>query len=335
MDHIAIDLGGRESQICIRASSGEIVEELRWPTAKLQTFFAKRAPSRVILETCAEAFALADRALACQHDVRVVPSVLAPTLGVGHRGIKNDQRDARVLSEASCRVDLPSVHISSAWSRQIKSLCAMRDNLVGARRQLINGVQGFLRTQIRRPRPGNGHTFAQRVRELADIPLFVERQLVCIDTLTTQIRAADKEVSKLANDTELCRRLMTVPGIGPVTAVRFVATVDDVTRFSDAHQLESYLGIVPGENSSSERKRRTGITKAGTRAFRANLVQAAWATYRACKLQPIGRWALEIERRRGKQIMIVALARKLAGILFAMWRDGTPYLASKAAHDAQ
>ena len=111
MDHVAIDLGGRESQICVRRPNNDVQFERRIPTAKLKAFFKTLEPSRVILETCAEAFAVARDAKAAGHDVRVVPAALVRALGVGQRGIKTDVRDARCLSEGSVRIDLGSVHI--------------------------------------------------------------------------------------------------------------------------------------------------------------------------------------------------------------------------------
>lgn len=92
-----------------------------------------------------------------------------------------------------------------------------------------------------------------------------------------------------------------------------------------AHTAESYLGLVPGEDSSAERKRRTSITKAGPTELRWCLVQAAWAARRARRRDPMQRWADEVEKRRGKRVAVLALACKLAGILYAIWRDGTEY----------
>jgi transposase len=112
MDHVAIDLGGRRSQVCVRSSDGKIVEEKRLDTARLREFLEKKEKSRVIVETCAEAFGVADIALELGHEARVVPATLVRTLGVGARRTKTDQRDAQVLSEVSCRIDLPPVSIS-------------------------------------------------------------------------------------------------------------------------------------------------------------------------------------------------------------------------------
>src|SRR5208283_2087122 len=141
MEHIAIDLGSRESQICVRSASWEILEEKRWATKALGGYLKLRPPSRVILETCAEAFRVADCGVELGHDVRVVPATLAPALGVGERQTKTDTRDARKLSEVSTRVELPSVHIPSQTSREWKSACGARESLVESRTQLINVVR--------------------------------------------------------------------------------------------------------------------------------------------------------------------------------------------------
>jgi transposase len=165
-------------------------------------------------------------------------------------------------------------------------------------------------------------------------PSYVERQLRVIEALTVQIAEADEEVESWAAADETCTRLMTTPGVGPLTALRFVAALDDVERFENAHQVESYLGLVPGESSSSERQQRLSITKAGPSALRWVLVQAAWALRTRCRKAeaiPLQLWAQRIEQRRGKRTATTALARKLAGILYAIWRDGTVYDGSRGA----
>jgi transposase len=327
MDHIAIDLGGKASQICVRDGAGQIIDERRCRTPALAAYLATRPPSRVILETCSEAFGIADAALGVGHEVRVVPGTLVRSLGVGARRLKTDQRDARVLSEVSCRIDLPSVHVPSPTARAWKTLCGMREALVRSRTQLINTVRGWLRADARRPRSGDVASFARRVRALDDaaLPPYVARQLRAIAALTVAITEADRDLAALARTDPIARRLMTVPGVGPSTAVRFVAALDEVHRFRGAHAVESYLGLVPGEHSSAERTRRTGITKAGPSALRWCLVQAAWAARRTRRQDPLHRWVDAVEQRRGTRVAVLALARKLAGILYALWRDGTVY----------
>jgi len=325
MDHIAIDLGSRQSQVCVRKSSGEVLQEQKLPNALLPQLF-DCPPATVVMETCSEAFAVADLARSKGHQVRVVPATLVRALGVGQRGIKTDRRDAQVLSEASCRMDLPSVHLPSAWSREAKTLCGMRDGLVTARTKLINTVRGWLRTQLANKRPSRyALTKALRAESGDRLPVYVERQLVVIDQLSEQIKEADEAVAKLADQSEICRLLMTAPGVGPKTAVRYAATLDDAARFPNAAQARSYLGVTPGENSSSTRRHITGITKAGSPQTRWLLVQASWAALRYCPSDPMCRWAKQVALRRGKHVAVMALARKLAGVLYAIWRDRKPY----------
>jgi transposase len=202
----------------------------------------------------------------------------------------------------------------------------MRESLVRARTKLINTVRGWMRGQAIRLRSGSPESLPKRLKEaIEQVPSYVERQLKMIDALTEQVDEADKELKKLAKSDSTCARMMSVPGVGPVTAVRFVAALDDVGRFESAHKVQAYLGLTPGEDSSSDRQRRTSITKAGSTATRWALVQAAWAARRAKGLHPMVEWSLEVEKRRGKRVAVLALARKIAGILYAIWRDGTFY----------
>jgi transposase len=204
----------------------------------------------------------------------------------------------------------------------------MREALVSGRTQLANSVRGWLRQRGRRVRSGAVESLAKRVRAAfaeGELPGFVERQLRAFEGLNEAVCEADLELEQLAHEDPLCRRLQTVPGVGPVTAVRFVAALDQVKRFTDAHQVESYIGLVPGERSSSDQQHRLSITKAGAPALRRTLVQAAWAARMTRTPHPMVMWSRAVELRRGKHIAAVALARKIAGILYAMWRDGTTY----------
>lgn len=330
MQHIAVDLGGRKSQICVRSACGQILREQALETASIGTYLRRQPHSRVVLETCSEAFRVADMALSLGHEVKVVPSTLVRSLGVGARRIKTDRRDAQVLSEVSCRIDLPSVHVPSELARQRRSMCTMREELVATHTALINCTRGWARTQLLKIRSGDTKTFVKRMRAAAlasadGLPDYVERLLVVLETLDQQIALADKELEELAKQDAVCQRLMTVPGVGPVTSMRFVGALDDHTRFSTAHAVEGFLGLTPGENSSSERQQRTGITKAGPAQVRRALVQAAWNLRRLRPQDPISVWAAQVEHRRGKFVATVAVARKLAGILFALWRDGSKY----------
>ena len=134
-------------------------------------------------------------------------------------------------------------------------------------------------------------------------------------------------MKEIVRSDEVVQRLCTAVGVGSVTAVSFVATVDRVERFESARSLRCYLGLVPREYSSSERRQQGAITKQGNSRTRALLVEAAHCVMRNRREETasLRDWAERIRARRGLRIAAVALARKLAGILFAMWRDGTTF----------
>jgi transposase len=183
-----------------------------------------------------------------------------------------------------------------------------------------------------RIRKGDVNTFASRAREAlinheTGLDDYVELLLVQIEQLTATIKTATAQIRKLAQGHPICRLLMTLRGIGPITALLFVAVVDDIDRFPSAPRLTSYIGLTPGERSSASKTRRTGITKAGPTELRHALGQAALCIWRD-KENPLTEWGQQIAYRRSKQIAFSAMTRKLAGIMYGIWKHQKPYDAS-------
>jgi transposase len=145
--------------------------------------------------------------------------------------------------------------------------------------------------------------------------------------LNTQLAYSDEAIEQVASQDERVQPLRTVPSIGPVTAAAFVATLDDAQRFRHAHQVEAYLGLVPREFTSGETQRHGRITKAGHARMRWLLIQAAVSILRRRppEAEALRAWALRIAARRGKHVAVVALALRLAGILYALLRDGSVF----------
>ncbi len=329
MRHLAIDLGGRESQLCIRDKRGKILEEGRVFTADLAKIFGQQPASRVVMETCSESFTVAAWARATGHEVRIVPASAVRALGVGARGLKNDVRDAQVLSDVSSKVDLISVHVPSDLAQERKARCTAREALVESRTKLVNNVRSVLRQRVMHVRC-TPDTLPSKVRKVLTassegLPSYIEQVLKAIEALTQQIDEADKELSELAKQDPTCKLLMTIPGVGPVTATRFVAAIDDPSRFPNAEHVCSYLGLTPGENTTGFKPKRTGVTKAGAASVRRTLSQAAWSLWRTRPEDPLVLWAKNVADRRGKPKANTALCRKLAALMFAMWRDNQPY----------
>ncbi len=149
--------------------------------------------------------------------------------------------------------------------------------------------------------------------------------------LNEQIAAADRRIEALGAQDHAVALLRTAPGVGPITAAAIVATADEISRFANAHQFEAFLGLVPGELSSGEKRRIGRITKQGNVRARYLLGEAGWRILRSRQADTaaLRAWAEGIAARRGKRIAVVALARRLAGIVYAMWRDQRAYDASK------
>ena len=148
-----------------------------------------------------------------------------------------------------------------------------------------------------------------------------------IDVLNLELAKADETFATLVTQDPVVARLTTLPGIGPITASAYVAALDDAARFGGAAQVASDLGLVPREYSSGEQHRRGRVLRSAHPYVQALLVQAAWRIVRVKdpRTAALRTWADAIARRRGKKIAMVALARRLARLLFAMWRDEVAY----------
>jgi transposase len=259
MDHLAIDIGGTESQICLRSPSGEIKQERKVRTHDLPKLIGRLPKSRVVFEACAESHWLADRVIEAGHEFRVIAPTLVRSLGVGSRSTKNDRKDARVMSEVSCRIDLPSIYVPAVESRERKTLLSMRDALVGSRTSMINAVRGWMRGQALRIRSGAVETFPERVRKARpdSLPEPISCVLKTIEHLREQIHALELQLIAIAKKDDRCRRLMSTPGVGPMTAVAFVSTLDTTKRFESAHYVQAYLGLtqasMPARRSTTAR----------------------------------------------------------------------------------
>jgi transposase len=332
MEHVGMDLGKRESQIAIITEAGELVEKrMRTERERLQRFFADRPKARILLEASTISEWVARLLEELGHEVVVADPNYAPMYAQRSRRVKTDKRDARALAEA-CRLGAyRPAHRTCDEQRHVRVVLGVRDKLVRTRAGLVTLVQALLSGEGIRVPTGSSVCFETRLEKL-DLAEHLRAEiaplLALLGPLNEQIERLDERLGELAVKDERVKRLLTMPQIGPVTAVSFVATLDEVGRFRGAHQVEAYLGLVPREWSSSEVQRRGRITKAGNSRMRWLLVEAAWrvATHkRRPETLALREWADRIARRRGMRVAVVALARRLGGILYAMWRDGSAY----------
>lgn len=331
MDHVGIDLHKRESQICIETEFGEVVEKrIRTERERFEAVFGGRPPAKILLEAMTESEWVARCLEELGHEVIVADPNYAAMYATRSRRVKTDRRDAMTLADA-CRLGAyRRSHRASDRQRHVRAELAVRDTLVRTRVKCVALVGALLRRHGIHLPSGNVDGFIARA-ERQPMPELQRQEIAplvnLIRTTSAELEAADARIAAIAAGDPVIQRLRTVPGVGPVTATAFVATLDTWERFSGPHQVEAYLGLAPSEKSSGEKQHKGRITKAGNSRARWLLVEAAWSILRSTRddTAPLRRWAQRVALRRGTKVGIVALARKLAGILYAMWRDGTTY----------
>lgn len=332
MDYVGIDLHKRESQIYVL--SGGVVREKRIKTGRAQ--FAKVLPelaapgSRVLIEASTESAWAAKALKDLGFDVIVADPNFIAMYGTNQRRIKTDRRDARALAEA-CRIGNYRVaHQSSDEARRRRNLLTTREQLVGIRTKCIVTARSILRQHGYAVGKGEAETFARRVRAIGldeEVTGAIAPLLVTLESATAQIADVDVRLEAIVEADERVRKLTSLFGVGPITAIAFQATIEDPKRFRSARKAEAYLGLVPGEHSSGDGVKKTSITKTGSRLMRWLLVQAALVFMRhgRSRAPALHSWVQDVGKRRGSKIARVALARRLAGILFALLRDGTVF----------
>jgi transposase len=241
------------------------------------------------------------------------------------------------LLDASVLGAYRPAHRLSDAQRHVRSRLLVRDAIVRTRTRCVSLIRALLRQQGYRVPSGSAEGFLHRVLAMTlpgRLLSTLAPLLAVMRHLNHQLTYSDATIERLAAHDERVQRLRTVPSVGPVTAAAFVATLDGAQRFRHAHQVDASLGLVPRESSSGERQRRGPITKAGDARMRWLLIQAAVSILRRRppEADALRRWALHIAARRGKQVAVVALARRLAGILYALLRDGSVFDPRRCPH---
>lgn len=327
MDTIGLDLHKRESQLCTITADGELIERrIVTSRERFTAVLGSRAPARILLEASTESEWVARHLEALGHTVIVADPGFAAMYATRSKRVKTDKRDARTLCEALQLGAYRAIHRASDAQRHLRAQLAVRDALVRTRTRYVALIKAAVRREgLRLPSGEAEHTVAKLAA--LSLPAHVREELAPLVALwaplAAEITAADTRLGALAKDHPVVPRLRTMPSIGPVTALAFVAALDEVTRFHSAHQVQAYLGLVPSEYSSGDRRLRGRITKRGDARLRWLLVETAWRILRSPHpdLAGLKAWAAQIAQRRGKRIAVVALARRVAGILYAMWRD--------------
>ena len=265
VEHIGLDVHKNQSQICIITSEGEMIEKrISTERDRFQAALGSHPGTRILIEASTESEWVARCLEGLGHEVIVGDPNYAPMYGQRTRRVKTDRRDARALAEACRSGTYRRAHRTSDERRHLRGQLAVREALVRTRTRYISLIRSLLRREGLRVRSGSAERFLERLAEvdLRDhLRHEIQPLLKVMGPLGKQIACMDRQVEKLASEDTEVRRLCTAPGVGPVTATSFVATLDTAQRFRGAHQVEAYIGLVPREKSSGEKQSKGRITK--------------------------------------------------------------------------
>jgi transposase len=333
---VGLDLAKLVFQVHCVDASGQLVVAKALKRKAVLAFFGTLPPCLVGLEACGSAHHWARELIKLGHDARIMPpAYVKPYV----RRQKNDAADAAAICEALTRPSMRFVGVRTLENQALLMRHKAREMLVLQRTQLLNGLRGHLNEigVIAAQGPRHAHQLADRIEAGdEDIPLAVREALAPLvaqlRNLDEAITRLDRTIAKLVQQDERARRLMTVPGVGPITASAMVASVQDVSGFSGPREFAAFLGLAPRQNSSGGKQRLGRISKMGNRYLRKLLVVGAHAVlyHRQPHTDALRMWAKKLMEKKPFKLVAVALANKMARIAFAMLRAGTSYTAMRA-----
>jgi len=316
---IGIDIGKSSFHIVGLNVRGEIVLRRRCTRQQLMRDLANFPPCLVGMEACCGAHHLGQRLVTRGHPVRLIPPQFVKPFV---KSQKNDLLDAEAIAEAVQRPTMRFVPLKTTDQLDLQAIHRVRTRLVRRRTAVINQLRAFL-LERGVTFPVGRHALLERFPEVLHNPAFnlsarMSRLLQQLRdewrNLDQAIEEADHEVSTLAREDEACRRLTQVPGIGPLTATALVASIGNGAAFTKGRDLAAWLGLVPQQHSTGGKVTLRGITKRGNRYLRCLFIHGARAVCRHHRQRShrLGRWIASLEARAHPNIVVVALANKLA-----------------------
>ena len=332
MRSIGLDLGARHIAYC-EIRNGEVID--RTSVKRLDQLKSRIGPdcppARIAFDASREGWHVHDTLTSWGHDAKMIDTTRVRAMGVAHHKRKNDALDAEAAARAVDQGRIPEAHILSPARRALRAQLSVRGALVETRAQYVTTIRGLGRAAGVLLPTCTTENFVNKVREssLDDATsTLIAPLLAVLVGVEEELTQVERTLSEMAMREPITKLLATAPGVGLIVASTFVSVIDEAKRFRNAQAVGAYLGLVPSElTTGGPEKRRLGsITKQGNTYARKMLVQAAWLILRSRDMdEPIRQWGDRIAKTRGKRIAAIAIARKLAGVLWAMWRDGTAY----------
>ncbi len=329
-----LDVSVKETSVCIVDDAGKIVQEARVasePEALLQVLTNTICRfKRVGLEAgplsqwLYSVLAEAGLPVICV-ETRHMRAMLKAQIN------KTDRNDARGIAQMM-RVGLyrPPVHVKTLRSQKLRMLLTHRKLLQSKAIAIENDLRATLRNFGLKVGMVGTVKFEARIKELVenlpDLAVLVEPLLIVRQVVREQLGILHRRLLAIVQDDDVCRRLMTIPGVGPVVALTYRVTVDVPARFRNSKAVGAVFGLTPSKYQSGQNERSGGISRCGDEMMRMMLYEAAQSMLlRSAKWSWLKAWAMKIARHRGIKKAIVALARRLAVIMHRMWVDGTEF----------
>ncbi|MBB5719950.1 transposase [Stakelama sediminis] len=336
IDVLGVDLGKNSCSVAGLDDSGAVVLRRRMTRQGLIKFASKLPGCVVAMEACCGAHFLARIFQSHGHLVRLMsPEYVQPYV----KAQKTDDRDAEAIAEAATRPTMRLVTPKSEAQLDLQILHRARARLVAERTRLTNQLRAMLLERgIILPKR-RGPLIKRLDKIMADNPPISARMLCLLHDLREEwaeldrrIGAYDDELVTMTREDDLARRLVTVPGIGVVNATALVAAVGDASAFAKGRDLAAWLGLTPRQHSTGGKTKMLGISKRGNRYLRTQLIHGARAAMRhfAEQRTAMGKWLRNLLARAHPNVVVVALAAKLARIAWAVLRRGDVYQSQEA-----
>ena len=332
---IAVDLAKQVFEVACANRAGKVVKRARLRRDQFLSFFADYPGVEVVMEACGSAPYWGRELPRLGHPVRLLP--VQHVIGYRPRHRKTDRTDAAALLKAAADEDIHPVAVKSADQQALQALHRVRSGWMKDRTARINQLRGLLR-EFGLIAPAGAHAFVSQLPRLLDDPElpgrlrpWLERLYHEIRDLEAEMAAVERTFAEMAADHPVIQRLRTIPGIGLLIATALLAAITGLSAFKNGRQLAAWLGLVPSEHSSGQRRRLGGISKVGDGYLRCLFTHGARAVLQAAKrpgaaeADRLKAWALDIEQRRGHNKATLAVANKLARIAFGVWAGQSTY----------
>lgn len=331
---IAIDIAKSSFEVCVGTTRGRIKERVTLRRSELLNFMRNRDACLVLMEACGGASYWGREFKQLEHQVKLIaPQFVKPYV----KSNKNDRADAEAILEAGLRPTMRYVAVKTDEQQDIQSLHRVRQRLLKQRTALSNEIRGLLMEYGVVLPKGISHV-RSRLWEVIEKNRWRLTEMIVelvgelseeFNQADTRISKLDKKLERLAGSHPVCKRLMAVPGIGPLIATAVVSYVGNPQQFKNGRAMAAYLGLVPKQYSTGGKPKLGGISKRGDKYIRQLLVHGARSALFAAKSKTdrISQWVRQLHERRGFNKACVALANKNARILWALMAKDQEYRA--------